>query len=404
MSKYETYIKKMSKIYIDHSINVENKVRRFKKKLCCVNKKSGEFFKIKHEPQKVQKDNYLWFMFNTMIQVEKSKKSNEVGIFLTCTLSTQFHKFTKFDKQGKELETPRLNPNYNPETTLHDGYEVLNNFFRDLYKNFKVDRKHVKIKFSKVIEYNHDFTPHLHAGLYVEEEHLEKFKEFIVKQIKSHQIGKHYKIEEIRDVMKLSGYISKYMRKTMNSDNEEDFHLLNGWKKINKIRNFTSSNIEVFRYIYKKVNTVTELSKNLDKKNPIVHLLDNCQINIKTYDKKNNKLIKEKKYKKENQNFIVEVERERNIKIKQLYDENHETIRYKKIYQYKIIKFKIYDKEGRVWYNNTDYEYFYNMTEEEYSKKDEKIEMKFIFTETEKTEKKEIEKIDVEEFELNYLY
>lgn len=61
-------------------------------------------------------------------------------------------------------------------------------------------------------------------------------------------------------------------------------------------------------------------------------------------------------------------------------------------------------KEGRVWYNNTDYDYFYNMTEEEYSKKDEKTEMKFIFTETEKTEKIEIEKIDVEEFELNYLY
>lgn len=403
MSKYETYIEKMSKIYIDHSIKVENKVRRFKKKLCCVNKKSGEFFKIKHEPQKVQRDNYLWFMFNTMIQVEKSKKSNEVGIFLTCSLPSKFHKFTKYEK-GKLLPTPKLNRRYDKNLTFHDGYELLNDFFRDLYKNFKVDRQHVKIKFSKVIEYNHDFTPHLHAGLYVEEEHLEKFEEFIRKQIKSHKIGTEFEIEKIRDVMKLSGYISKYMRKTMNTENENDFHLLNGWKKINKIRNFTSSNIEVFRYIYKKVNTVTELSKNLEKKNPIVHLLDNCQINIKTYDEKSQKLIKEKKYTKENQNFIVEVERDRIIKIKQLYDENHETIGFKKIYQYKITKFKIYDKEGRVWYNNTDYDYFYNMTEEEYSKKDEKTEMKFIFTETEKTEKIEIEKIDVEEFELNYLY
>jgi hypothetical protein len=36
---------------------------------------------------------------------------------------------------------------------------------------------------------------------------------------------------------------------------------------------------------------------------------------------------------KENQNFIVEVERDRIIKIKQLFDENHETIGFKKIYQ-----------------------------------------------------------------------
>lgn len=205
----------------------------------------------------------------------------------------------------------RENHKYNPKNTINKGYKLLNKTFREIYKNFRINRKVEKIFYSRVVEPHKSGTPHLHAIIYVKKEYVSKFKQHVKNIKRKNKLGR-YDFQTIKDITRSSSYLLKYVQKTTNPETEEKFHFFNGWKKKHRIRAFTHSNIELERYIFKKVNSVLKFSKGLENKNPISELLENCDISINTHCKTTKADIN-KSYENKNARYKVIINRTRTI-------------------------------------------------------------------------------------------
>ncbi|MFX4234735.1 replication endonuclease [Aliarcobacter butzleri] len=298
---YEKYLKYERLQYIEHSKEKENKQAKYKAKLETFNNVTGEFKSLNHNPLHVSRDNYLWFTYNQKLLEEQIISNAEFAtLFITLTLPSTFHKYSTTNK--------KLNPLFKEENTINEGYKLLNSSFREVYKNFRVNRRFEKIYFSKVIEPHKSFTCHLHAILYVKIEFIENLKNHIKNVVKKNQLGR-YEIEDIKDITRGTSYLLKYVQKTTNPSNDEDFHFFNGWKKWNKIRVFTCSIVGLERFLFKKINACTNLTKNL-KGNPITKILSKCDINIVTTNTKTNE-IKTKKHSSGKSRYIVNLEKEK---------------------------------------------------------------------------------------------
>ena len=95
-----------------------------------INKMTNEKITLKHDFMQVSKDNYLWFVYNQKLLEEKMiTEGGYVALFLTLTLPSSFHQYSKTKK--------RLNSLFVEGNTIKKGYEVLNQSFREIYKNFK---------------------------------------------------------------------------------------------------------------------------------------------------------------------------------------------------------------------------------------------------------------------------
>ena len=301
---YKNYLKQAKKDLVKYSIEKEDSIKKFKQRVEIINAKTHNIIQLQHNPLQDTKDNYLWFVYNQKLLEEKmTKDGNYTTLFITLTLPSEYHKYSS--------HTQQYNHNYKKENTINQGYKLLNKSFRSVYKNFRVNRKHQKIFFSKVIEPHKDLTCHLHAIIYVETKHLEKLKQHILKTIKNNNLGR-YDIEKIKDISRSTSYLLKYVQKTTNPQNEKDFHFFNGWKKKNKIRVFTHSNLDLPRYIFKKVNSILKLSQGLKDKNPISEVLDQCNITVNTKDKRT-KEITIKKWENTNARFKVVINRTRSV-------------------------------------------------------------------------------------------
>jgi hypothetical protein len=303
MFSYDKYIDEQRKFYIEYSKKVERKQEEFKKHhLKIFDIEKGTLLDIKHSYIQNQKNDYLWFLFNQKLLEEEMIKSNEYeAIFLTLTLSSKFHKFHK--------KTKKYNSTYDKNCTIKKGYELLNKGHRDIYKNFKVKNKHIKMKFSKVIEFHHEFSCHLHSVLYVKKEYIQALISHIKRVIKNLELGKS-EIKVVDSIEKSSAYILKYIIKEVKQENEEAFHLVNGWKKYNKIRMFTFSNKAISRYVFERVNRTLKVSKNL-KGNPITKVLADCEIETKIVDEEENYEKIKKKGNLENAKYSVKIEKKR---------------------------------------------------------------------------------------------
>lgn len=377
IKKYKTFIKENKETYIFNSKRIENKIKQFKEKISILNKKSGEIKVLNHNPLQEQKDSYLWFINNIMKTTEQLK-DEYTCIFLTISLPSKFHQYVK--------KTKKLNIRYRKENTISKGYKLLNQCMRTIYKNFRINRKWEKTYITRVVEPHHDFTPHLHGLIFVKTEYLEQMLNHIKNILKHFKMGKQKDIQVIRDTKKGIGYISKYIRKTQNPKDEETFHLMNGWKKTNKIRVFTIPQNFINRFIFKKINTILGLSKELKNKNVIDEMLEKCEIKMTTskYDN-DDKFVNDvvKTYKNSKNIYQVEIKRDRlqrkkyteNIEmINDVYDIDYEKlengyfkqltdniffIREKDTIEiidyYKITSF-IIKKDGKTIYDKNDYE------------------------------------------------
>ncbi|MCT7548087.1 replication endonuclease [Aliarcobacter butzleri] len=282
----------------------------FSKKIIMTSLSKNEQFSISHDILKKSKDTYLYFYFTQKILEEKyTNNSDYVSIFLTLTTPSRFHKYSSFNKT--------YNEKYDNETTINEAYRLLNNTFRIIYRDFRINRKFERIEYSKVIEPHKNLTPHLHSILYVKKEYLESFLKHLNNIIVKNKIGEH-KIEIIKDTSRGFSYLLKYIQKTTNPQNENDFHFFNGWKKANKIRIFTSSASILNKEIYRKINNVTKLSKDLKDKNPLKNVLENCYIKTKQTNFKINEdydyiEVGTKKTIKGNKNgrYLVNIKKER---------------------------------------------------------------------------------------------
>ncbi|MCT7588229.1 replication endonuclease [Aliarcobacter butzleri] len=298
MTKFEKYITTKSIEYKNISIKKEIDINRFLNNFLIIEKMGQDsFVNISHNEVNYRKDDYYWFMYNQKIL--ENKIISEQGystLFLTLTLPSSFHQYSKTSK--------RYNKKYDEKNTIEIGYKLLNETFRDIYKNFRVDRKFVKVYYSKVFEPHKNFTPHLHSILYVKSEYKDNLIQHIKNMIKKNKLGKSFEIEEIKDLSRSSSYLLKYIRKNTNVDDGEKFRVFNGWKRAHKIRVFTCSILSgLERFLYKKIKNNTNITKNL-KENPIIKILNECNITITT-NCKTTKEVKTKINAVENAKFTI---------------------------------------------------------------------------------------------------
>ncbi len=305
---YEQYVKTKKLEYKNLSIKKEIDINRFLSNFLMIEKLGCDsFVNIEHNEAKYRKDDYYWFMYNQ--KALENKIINEGGystLFLTLTLPSSFHKYSK--------TTKKYNVKFDEKNTIEDGYKLLNDTFRAIYKDLKVDRKFTKVYYSKVFEPHSNFTPHLHSILYVKNEYKNALIQHIKNMIAKFELGKSFEIEEVNDLARSSSYLLKYIRKNTNVEDETTFRIFNGWKKAHKIRVFTCSILNgLERFLYKKIKNNTNITKNL-KENPIFKILNECNINITTTCK-TTKQVRTKNNIVENPKFTINCKKER-IQIK----------------------------------------------------------------------------------------
>jgi hypothetical protein len=132
-------------------------------------------------------------------------------------------------------------------------------------------QKGIKLPYFRVVEMHEDFTPHFHIVFFLPGELSEFFDklvylcETIAELITEDVLGEQFKIEILRDVRKGAAYVSKYLRKAYLAKNEEDIYLLDGWRKLNKIRMFTHSQTYL-----KKADFIKILPDFIEHEEPLI--------------------------------------------------------------------------------------------------------------------------------------
>lgn len=144
-----------------------------------------------------------------------------IPIFITSTVPSRFHDFG--DIEG--------------------AYNALIKFRHDLYNNFKVDRKHVKLKNINVIEPHKSMIPHQHSIYYVSKEHQNAFLKHYYKTLKNHKFNKKGQDFKVLDSSPFAiVYLLKYIEKSMRMEDLKEL----GWFKYHGFRQFQTSNVDNF--------------------------------------------------------------------------------------------------------------------------------------------------------------
>lgn len=358
-------LNKERKKYIEFSKQYHEKQKEFLNNLVIYNKEKKSVLNLDYEPLQIAKDNYLNILMRT--EALQQQESDKIALFVTLTLKSKYHKYK--DKNGKLV----LNKNYKEEYTIQRGYKKLKKIFRKLQKDFYDVETNKKITFKnmRVIEYHKDFTPHLHGIIFVDSEHIEAYlkqvKKFFgttkieqtetkIKYLKNNNIGMS-EIEILQDSSKVTAYLSKYIKKSINPKNEDDFYLLDGWRKKHKIRIFTISKVSLPRYIYKKAYQILghTIKRDSIRKNMLLEFEDILNLNITILSDDDTK-IKENITLKENALYNIEI-----IKIKyEIINSYGQTE-----HRYKIDTFIITNMENEILYNKDDYIVF---TKEDFRK------------------------------------
>lgn len=255
MSNYSEYIAKLTTSYVQSSMKRADKLNKYLEHISIKNKFTGEVHNLRSDFLGTAKDDYLWLVFQS-VYMQNKLGSDYQAVFMTVTLPSTFHPYITY-KRGKKLKNPIKNKRYND--SLSTGGDRLNKFFRDLYKDFKVGRKRVKLHYQKVIEPHKTFVPHLHALVYVEPQYTLAFQKHFQNMLKKHYLGKQNDFEVIKDQKRSATYLLKYIKKNLDGSNQHLAHMIDGWKKDNKIRIYTHSQISIPKFIFQKLSRVLKL-------------------------------------------------------------------------------------------------------------------------------------------------
>lgn len=240
---------KKEKEYIDFYNSVMKKRINFLSHLKIKNIQNNNEFTFNQNIEYLIKNDYLFLVYNS-IALQKKYENNDdyLAIFLTNTLNSNFYEF----KQNKKNEFIK-NKNFKVGNTINLGYKILINFFKSLYKDFKIDNKYVKLQYCKAIEANASYCCHLHAIIYLKKEYLISFQEYFLRKVKNNKNLGLYKFEIINDIQKSSAYILKYVQKDFAIENEK-YKVFYGWKLKHKIRAYTFSRQLISRELFNKLS------------------------------------------------------------------------------------------------------------------------------------------------------
>ena len=252
---YNRFLLKKEQYYYDYSLKLSEKSKKYLSHIFVVDKyDDNNRFPVKYDFFNEYRNNYFWYLFVSDYLQKQSQRDKKIAIFLTATLPSEYHPY-KTIMNKKHIKNKKYS-----DKTIREGYRKLQDFFRYLYSSFKVNRKSVKLKFVRVIEPHKDFTPHLHAVIFIDKEYIEQFKKHFENSLELYSLGEQYKFEVINNIQASVSYLLKYIRKSFNSDDERTARIFDGWKRANKIRVFSSSQIPVTREIYKIVSRFLKLT------------------------------------------------------------------------------------------------------------------------------------------------
>lgn len=234
----------LKKKYIKVSEIKEELQRKFKNKKIIVSK--NNIFRLNTDIKEEYKKYKQLISLKTRELNRIRQNDCLVPIFITLTNPSNFHPFVSI-RNKKNLY--RMNPKYkfnSLKIRVSESYKNINGIYRELYKNIKTEYKY--IKFTKIIEPHKSLICHLHCIFYVKKQNIENIKTKYKNIVKKHNL-KQCKFKVLKSI-KGSSYITKYILKNFD---DKEMRMLDGWKKIHKIRMFTMSNLELKTKYFKKL-------------------------------------------------------------------------------------------------------------------------------------------------------
>ena len=281
MKLFNNYLSASCNSYYSDTAQKVYKQEKFMENMNILNNKTGQIAKMSSDFIATRKNSAIW---HNAVSTHLNKiNKDKIAIFITLTLDSPYHKFIAIkDKDNNDKVRFFKNKNYNPELSINDGYKLLNSTFRYIYNNFKPfgNDKKLRLDYFRVIEPHKDFTPHLHALIYIDEIHLEAFRKHFDRIREFNKVGSQYDYTVIEDTISATSYIMKYVKKSLFAKREEDIFVLYGWATANKIKMVTHSQISVPRYVFDKVARNIKLDFGMEKYDIIQNLLDNVSFDI----------------------------------------------------------------------------------------------------------------------------
>jgi hypothetical protein len=251
--------------YYNLSLHKERKQQNFLNRLNVVNK-SGEFLDLQYSFESQYKS-YSKSIEGKVYAIEYlAKEKGLVPIFITLTLPSAYHPFRSISYKGERLlvqENPDFKFN-SIEESISTGYQELQHIYRVFYKRVKNDVK--DMMYIKVFEAHKTLIPHLHCLLFVKRSDTkiirEKFDNIVV-EFELEQIDLSLDSSEDErfktNVKRASKYMMKYITKDLSKGSDMfESRVLDGWKKSNKIRMITMSQLSLslseYRTIYHNID------------------------------------------------------------------------------------------------------------------------------------------------------
>jgi hypothetical protein len=247
--------------YYNLSLHKEKKQQSFLHRLNVVNK-MGEFLDLKYSFESQHKS-YSKSIEQKVYAIEHlARERGLIPIFITLTLPSAYHPFRSISYKGERLLV-KENPDFkfnSIEESISNGYQELQHIYRVFYKRIKNDIK--DMLYIKVFEAHKTLIPHLHCLLFVKKSDIkiirEKFDNIVV-EFELEQIDLSLDSSEDErfktNVKRASKYMMKYITKDLSKGSDMfESRVLDGWKKSNKIRMITMSQLSLslseYRMIY----------------------------------------------------------------------------------------------------------------------------------------------------------
>jgi len=274
--KFRKYISYNKRNFVAYAKDKDSRSKSYLERIKVMNIEDNRKYSLNFDIFRIYKDNYIYYGLVSDYLQKEAQRDNKVAIFITATLPSEYHPYKLLN--GKYIKNNRYK-----NFSIHEGYKKLSAFFRYLYNSFKIKRKKHSVKYVRVIEPHKDFTPHLHAIVFVENEYLEYFKKHFLNSIKLFNLGEQYKFEVINNINSATSYLLKYINKSFNSDDEKAAYVFEGWKRANKIRVFTYSYIPVSREVFKVARRFLDLKSDSKNYNMLENLENRLFLKIDYY-------------------------------------------------------------------------------------------------------------------------
>lgn len=254
----------------------ETKIKKqasFLKNLTTINHKTGECYNLEVSLEKSFAEDYFYLkQASFLLHKEEIDNNDKVAIFYTATLKSEYHIKSK-NSINKNAYNLFENGGKIEKYSVEAGYKVLNDHNRQIYTQFKINRKHIKVKYITVFEPHSDYTTHLHAIYFINREYVNQFQAHLRRlNANNKELGTEKEIKKIIAVQKkvkketkiinnAVKYLLKYVEKNFKKFDKTYY----GWKTYNKIRVFRVSKVaNINKTIYKTISKTMKLSVNND--------------------------------------------------------------------------------------------------------------------------------------------